>query len=161
MIVDPSTKEIISSACDQIYAWNSCKDDSCHGKPESFSSHLNISSSCDPHDPLNSNSSSNRVKQPYTGVACLYTRQWAEQPSHPHSSYFWHPLRHAATVAIESSAARDRTLFPSEESNEASYQELDSENASWTSSPAKRQKTVCGNVSFAYTCYNLRNLNGV
>ncbi|QCE09516.1 cytosine deaminase [Vigna unguiculata] len=145
VIVDPSTKEIISSACDQIYSWNSCIDDSCNGKPESFCSHLNISSRCDPHEPLHSNSSSNRLKQPCTGAACLYTRQWAEQPPHSHSSYYWHPLRHSAIVAIESSAARDRNLFPSEGSNEASYQELDSENASWTSSPAKRQKTVCGN----------------
>ncbi|KAG2371566.1 uncharacterized protein HKW66_Vig0217400 [Vigna angularis] len=146
VIVDPSTEEIISSACDQIYSWNSCIDDSCNGKPESFCSHLNISCRCDPHEPLHSNSSSNRLlKQPCTGAACLYTRQWAEQPRHSHSSYYWHPLRHAAIVAIESSAARDRNLFPSERSNEASYQELDSENASWTSSPAKRQKTVYGN----------------
>ncbi|CAJ1956241.1 unnamed protein product [Sphenostylis stenocarpa] len=145
VIVDPSTKQIISSARDQIYAWNSCKDDSYCGKPESFNSHLNISSICDSHEPLHSNSSSNQLKQPYTGVACLYPRQWAEQQSHSQSSYYCHPLRHASIVAIESSAARDRNLFPSEGNNEASYQELDSENASWTNSPAKRQKTVCGN----------------
>ncbi|KAL1298857.1 hypothetical protein AAHE18_18G063200 [Arachis hypogaea] len=59
------------------------------------------------------------------------------------SSYYCHPLRHAAMVAVESSAARDRYLFPSEENNGEKPLELDHENPSSTSSPAKRQKTVC------------------
>ncbi|XP_020223190.1 tRNA-specific adenosine deaminase TAD3 isoform X1 [Cajanus cajan] len=145
VIVDPSTKQIISTACDQIFAWNTCKDDSCYRKPELCSSRTIIYSKCDPHEKLHSNSPSNQLKQPYTGVACLYPRQWAEQKSHPQSSYYWHPLQHAAMVAIESSAARDRCLFPREENSEAKYLELDSENSSWTSSPAKRQKTACAN----------------
>ncbi|RDX81231.1 putative inactive tRNA-specific adenosine deaminase-like protein 3, partial [Mucuna pruriens] len=143
VIVDPSAKQIISSACDQIFAWNTCKNDSCSRKPELFSSHPIISSRCDPHEPLHSNSSSNELKQPYTGVSCLYPRQWAEQQSHSQNSYYCHPLQHAAIVAIESSAARDRCLFPSEGNSEARHLELDRENSSWTSSPAKRQKTVC------------------
>lgn len=145
VIVDPSTKQIISSACDQIFAWITCKDDSCYRKPELSSSHSIVSSRCDPHEPLHSNSSSNELKQPYTGVACLYPRQWTEQQSHSQNSYYCHPLRHAAIVAIESSAARDRFLFPSDENSEARYLELESENSSWTSSPAKRQKTVGAN----------------
>lgn len=145
VIVDPSTKQIISSACDQIFSWNTCKDESCYKKPELSSSHPIISSRCDPHEPLHSNSSSNELKQPYTGVACLYPRQWAEQQSHSQNSYYWHPLRHAAIVSIESSAARDRFLFPSNENSEARYLELDSMNSSWTSSAAKRQKTGCAN----------------
>lgn len=149
MIVDPSTKQIISSACDQIFAWNTCKDDSCYRKPELSSSHPIVSSRCDPHEPLHLNSSSNELKQPYTAVACLYPRQWTEQQSHSQNSYYCHPLRHAAIVAIESSAARDRFLFPSDENSEARYLELESENSSWISSPTKRQKTVGANVSLS------------
>jgi len=63
-----------------------------------------------------------------------------------HSSYYCHPLRHAAIVAIESSAARDRRLFPNNESSREKYLELDHESPS-TSSPLKRQKTVSATVS--------------
>ncbi|KAJ1407456.1 Cytidine and deoxycytidylate deaminase domain [Sesbania bispinosa] len=145
VIVDPSAKQIISSARDQIFAWNTSKDDSCYRKPELFSSHP-VSNKFDPHELLHLNSSSNQFKQRYTDVACLYPWQWAEQQSQSQSSYYWHPLRHAAIVAIESSAARDRCLFPNEENSEEKYLELDHENPSWRSSPAKRQKTVCANV---------------
>ena len=151
MIVDPSVKQIISSARDQVFAWNTCKenssvDSSCNRKPEFFGSDL-ISNKFSPHEPLQVNGSSNQLKQPYTGVTCLYPWQWVEQQSRSQSSYYWHPLRHAAIVAIESSAARDRFLFPSEGNIEEKYLELEHENSSWTSSPAKRQKTVCAVVS--------------
>lgn len=146
MIVDPSAKQIISSARDEVVAWNTCKDDSSYRKSELFSSHP-ISNNFDPHNPLHLNRCSNQLKQPYTGVACLHPWQWAEQQSHSQRSYYCHPLRHAAIVAIESSAARDRCLFPNEGNNEEKYLELDHENPSCTSSPAKRQKTICANVS--------------
>ncbi|KAK7261153.1 hypothetical protein RIF29_27458 [Crotalaria pallida] len=149
VIVDPSAKQMISSARDQVFSWNTCKgnssiDSSCIRKPELFNSH-SVSPGFAPHDPLHLNGSSNHLKQPYTDVACLYPRQWAEQQSDSQSSYYWHPLRHAAIVAIESSAARDRSLFPSDGNSEERYLEPDHEN-SWTSSPAKRQKTVLANV---------------
>ncbi|KAL6562746.1 hypothetical protein OROGR_003753 [Orobanche gracilis] len=145
VIVDPSAKQIISSARDQVFAWNTCKDDSCSRKPELFSS-LPISNGLDPDEPLHLNSSSNQLKQPYKDVACLYPWQWAEQQSHSQNSQDWHPLRHAAIVAIEYSAARDRCLFPSEGNSEEKYLEMDHENPSCTSSPAKRQKIDCANV---------------
>lgn len=153
--MDPSAKQIISSARDQLFAWNTCKDNSsidssCYRKPE-FSSHSN-SNRFAPHEPLHLNGSSNQLKQPYTGAACLYPWQWAEQQSLSQSSYYWHPLRHAAIVAIESSAARDRCLFPSEGNNEEKYLELDHEN-SCTSSPAKRQKIIYANVSLLTSKY--------
>ncbi|XP_057457554.1 tRNA-specific adenosine deaminase TAD3 isoform X2 [Lotus japonicus] len=145
VIVDPSAKQIISSARDQVFAWNTCKDDSFSRKPELLSSHP-ISNRFDPDKPLYSNSSCNQLKQRDTGVACLYPWQWTEQQSHSQSSHDWHPLRHAAIVAIESSAARDRCLFPSEGNSEEKYLEMDHENPSCTSFPAKRQKTVCATV---------------
>ncbi|XP_061353654.1 tRNA-specific adenosine deaminase TAD3 isoform X2 [Gastrolobium bilobum] len=133
-----------------VFAWNSCKEDSSidssfYKKPELLSSNP-ISNGFTPHEPLHTNGSSNQLKQPYKGVACLYPWQWAEQQSHSQSSCHWHPLQHAAIAAIESSAARDRSFFPSEGNNEEKYLELDHENSSWTSSPTKRQKIVCANV---------------
>ena len=142
--MDPSAKQIISTARDQVFAWNPCKDDSCYRKPDFFSSQ-SISNSLDPEKPLHLSSYDHR-KQSYTGVACLYPWQWAEQQSHSHSSYYCHPLRHAAIVAIESSAARDRRLFPNNEGSREKYLELDHESPS-TSSPLKRQKTGSATVS--------------
>nr|XP_029144291.1 tRNA-specific adenosine deaminase TAD3 isoform X2 [Arachis hypogaea] len=150
VIVDPSAKQIISRARDQVFAWstnkeNSSIDSSCNRKSE-FSSSDVISNNFATHESFQVNESNNQLKQPYTGVACLYPWQWAKQQLHSQSSYYCHPLRHAAMVAVESSAARDRYLFPSEENNGEKPLELDHENPSSTSSPAKRQKTVCTTV---------------
>lgn len=145
MIVDPSDKQIISTARDQVFAWNTCKDDSCYRKPDLFSFQT-ISNRLDPKKPMHLRSSCNHLKQPYTGVACLYPGQWTEQQSQSQSSYYCHPLRHAAIVAIESSAARDRRLFPNDEGSKEKYLELDHESPC-TSSPSKRQKTVSASVS--------------
>ncbi|XP_050363060.1 tRNA-specific adenosine deaminase TAD3 isoform X2 [Argentina anserina] len=76
----------------------------------------------------------------YTGVCCLYPWRWAEQESDT-SSCSLHPLRHAAIVAIESSAARDIHLFPSFGKIDDTHSEIDSTHSSSTGSPAKRQKT--------------------
>jgi tRNA-specific adenosine deaminase 3 len=145
VIVDPSAKQIISTARDQVFAWNTCKEDTCYKKPDLLSSHP-IANSLDPQKPLHLRSPCNHLKQSYTGVACLYPWQWAEQQSNSQSSYYCHPLRHAAIVAIESSAARDRRLFPNDEGSKEKYLELDHESPC-TSSPSKRQKTVCATVS--------------
>ncbi|MED6224528.1 hypothetical protein PIB30_085017 [Stylosanthes scabra] len=128
VIVDPSAKQIISSARDQVFAWSTNKENS--------SSDL-ISNK------FATNESNSHLKQPYTGVACLYPWQWAKQQLHSQSSYYCHPLRHAAMVAVESSAARDRYLFPSEQNTGGKYMEPNHENPSSASSPAKRQKIVC------------------
>ncbi|XP_045822578.1 tRNA-specific adenosine deaminase TAD3-like isoform X2 [Trifolium pratense] len=144
VIVDPSAKQIISTARDQVFAWNTCKDDSCCNKPDLLSSHP-IANSLDPQKPLHLRSSCNHLKQSYTGVACLCPWQWAEQQSNSQSSYYCHPLRHAAIVAIESSAARDRRLFPNDEGSKEKYLELDHESPC-SSSPSKRQKTVGATV---------------
>ncbi|MED6159448.1 hypothetical protein PIB30_042455 [Stylosanthes scabra] len=137
VIVDPSAKQIISSARDQVFAWSTNKENS--------SSDL-ISNKFATNESFQVNESNNHLKQPYTGVACLYPWQWAKQQLHSHGSYYCHPLRHAAMVAVESSAARDRYLFPSEQNTGEKYIELDHENPSSASSPAKRQKTVCTTV---------------
>ncbi|XP_045813021.1 tRNA-specific adenosine deaminase TAD3-like isoform X2 [Trifolium pratense] len=144
VIVDPSAKQTISTARDEVFSWNTWKDDSCYKKPDLLSSHP-IANSLDPQKLLHLRSSCNHLKQSYTGVACLYPCQWAEQQSNSQSSYYCHPLRHAAIVAIESSAARDRRLFPNDEGSKEKYLEFDHESPCM-SSPSKRQKTVCATV---------------
>ncbi|KAF7824923.1 putative inactive tRNA-specific adenosine deaminase-like protein 3 isoform X2 [Senna tora] len=120
-------------------------DSCCFRKPELSSSHP-VSDIVAPNDPLHLNSSFDELKQPHMGVACLYPWLWAEQQSLAQGLSNWHPLRHAAIVAIESSAARDRLLFPSMGNNEEKYLELDHEKSSCTSSPAKRLRTIPENV---------------
>ncbi|CAL0332161.1 unnamed protein product [Lupinus luteus] len=149
VIVDPSAKQIISNARDQVFAWSTCEvdsdiDSSCIKKPGLFNSR-SISTGFAPRESFHLNGSSNQLKQPFTSVSCLYPWQWAEQQSQSQSSYYCHPLRHAAIVAIESSAARDRRLFPSEGNIEERCLEFDHEK-SWPSAPAKKQKTTCANV---------------
>lgn len=98
------------------------------------------------HETLLSNSSPDEPMQLYTGVSCLWPWRWAEHQSH--ASSFWHPLRHAAVVAIEYSAARDRRLFPGlgQIGNQCNQQ--DHKLSSSISSQAKRQKTNLEKVSF-------------
>ncbi|KAI4331972.1 hypothetical protein L6164_016916 [Bauhinia variegata] len=143
VIVDPSAGQVISSARDDVFTWNSCKDNS---KKSDFSSCNPISNRVAPNELLHLNGLSNDYKQPYTSLACLYPWQWAEEQSHEQCSSYCHPLRHAAIVAIESSAARDRHLFPSVENIEEKCLELDYSVSSPTNSPAKRQRTDCENV---------------
>lgn len=144
--MDPSAKQVISSARDEVFARNSCKDhcstdSSCIKKPE-FPCFHPISESLAPSDPSHLNGSSNQLKQTHREVACLNPWRWAERQSLSQGLHNWHPLRHAAIVAIESSAARDRFLFPSAGNIEEKYLQLDHEKSSRISSPAKRQRTV-------------------
>ncbi|KAK1361839.1 tRNA-specific adenosine deaminase-like protein 3 [Heracleum sosnowskyi] len=64
--------------------------------------------------------------------------QWAEQQSQ--ASCFRHPFHHAAMVAIENSAARDRYLFPASEPVGDNCCQADFVDSPLTVSPSKRQK---------------------
>ncbi|KAL3648964.1 hypothetical protein CASFOL_005367 [Castilleja foliolosa] len=104
VIVNPSTGHVIASARDHVLSCNATEYDA----------------NKIPRDPICKN------------VACLHPLGWIEQQSRS-NPVSWHPLQHAAIVAIENSAARDRRLFP------ASDQE-DDEVSCTTGSPLKRQK---------------------
>ncbi|XP_024031611.1 uncharacterized protein LOC21395848 isoform X2 [Morus notabilis] len=144
LIVDPSVKRVISSACDQTCSWDTPEDKNvlktcCFKQPKAFNSNTDCEGtvSC---KTLHSNGFPVEEKQLYAHVSCLFPWGWAEQQAHM-GSCRWHPLRHAAIVAIESSAARDRHLFP----NLCDIQDkpVDTDNVQSTSmgSLAKRQKT--------------------
>ncbi|XP_010252376.1 PREDICTED: probable inactive tRNA-specific adenosine deaminase-like protein 3 isoform X2 [Nelumbo nucifera] len=66
-------------------------------------------------------------------------RQWKEKHQYAGKNYAWHPLRHAALVAIENAAARDRHLFPGLGNSGLSIQ-VDHMQSSSIINPAKRQK---------------------
>lgn len=129
VIVDPGTKQIIASARDQVNSW--------HPRPSEASNGVAI-------DVTVSSNVESCNQQPFATVSCLNPWQWPQQLSH--SSPFWHPLRHAAMVAIEESAARDRLLFPSSENSEDKADEFNSDQ--YNSSPAKRPRTIEPGVLF-------------
>lgn len=127
--MDPQAKHVIASAHDQI-----C--------PCSTSTKENGINGCSGH-PEVPHSNPSKVSPV---VSCLSPWQWAQQTSHTASCYL-HPLRHAAMVAIESSAARDRRLFPGVEHDTDKSNGVDNIHSASTSTPAKRQKTEFANVS--------------
>ncbi|KAJ9562102.1 hypothetical protein OSB04_007262 [Centaurea solstitialis] len=92
IIVDPSTNQVIASARDQVHSCSCSINHACRTQN---------------HDNMLLNSSATEPELSYGGVSCLNPWQWSNQ-----NSCSWHPLRHAAIVAIEHSAARDRRLFP-------------------------------------------------
>ncbi|PON34888.1 Cytidine deaminase, homotetrameric [Parasponia andersonii] len=139
VIVDPLFKQTIATAHDQIHSWDIAADNletGCLKKHSAFDSNTDSEGMVTLPPP----GFSDGTKQLYTGVSCLYPWGWAEQQP-VLSSSCWHPLRHAAVVAIESSAARDRHLFPS--LGEIQDEPTDGDNTQKESmgSQAKRQKT--------------------
>lgn len=139
VIVDPSAKQIIASACDQVNSWHprpseATTEAESFKQSEAVTSHAN-SNGVARHGTLSSHGISCN-QQSFTTVSCLNPWQWPQQSSHPSS--YWHPLRHAAMVAIEASAARDRHLFPSSEDIRDKADEFGSDQ--YNSSPAKRPR---------------------
>ena len=140
VIVDPSTKQVISSACDQDLSRTGCK----------FKT--NMETNCFKHEPFTPTSTSesenhqtlfashvSNLKGLHICVSCLPPWGWTEQQL-PESSISWHPLRHAAMVAIEHSAARDRLLYPDSGHSGAEMIEEGYLVPSSTGLPSKRQK---------------------
>ncbi|XP_076944103.1 tRNA-specific adenosine deaminase TAD3-like isoform X2 [Bidens hawaiensis] len=124
VIVDPSTNEVIARARDQV---NFCSRPINHEVTKN-------------HDNMLLNSSvTKEPKLLYDGVSCLNPWLWSSQQ--PCDS--WHPLRHAAIVAIEDSAARDRNLFSGGRNN---CFEIDRVGPALTS-PSKKQKTESMHVN--------------
>ncbi|KAI3874978.1 hypothetical protein MKW98_019551 [Papaver atlanticum] len=84
VIVDPSVKQVIATANDQT----------CQAISASIVDDGN--------------------EESYSGVACLYPWNWTEQNfvAAGNIDCSWHPLRHAALVAIEQASSRDKRLYP-------------------------------------------------
>ncbi|KAL3342053.1 hypothetical protein AABB24_026193 [Solanum stoloniferum] len=107
VIVDPSTKQVIASACDQVISSASLANEvSKEGSCSNYIENLKASNLENQQTSL-LDGSIGELKHITNNVACLHPWQWALR-----SSGCWHPLRHAAIVAIEYSAAGDLQLFP-------------------------------------------------
>lgn len=141
VIVDPSTRQVIASSRDQVLPCDALtnatsSESGCSKQPEA-TTHYDADK-MEKNPILLTKCSSNEANQSYKNVSCLHSWGWLEQQSH--LSYdSWHPLRHAAIVAIENSAARDRLLFPLND-QDAEFAQEDYMVPSPTSSPLKRQK---------------------
>ncbi|KAI9200316.1 hypothetical protein LWI28_005849 [Acer negundo] len=149
VIVDPSVNQIIASACDQTCSLYSSKAESCvqncTKQPEVYGSRHDSSVVAD-HVDVSSNGSHDEPKQRHIGASCLNPWQLAQQKLQTTSSS-WHPLWHASIIAIESSAARDRRLFPGLGQDGDKSNGVDSIQSSSTSTtPTKRQKTDSTNA---------------
>ncbi|XP_041007291.1 tRNA-specific adenosine deaminase TAD3 [Juglans microcarpa x Juglans regia] len=148
VIVDPSVKQVIASARDEICSWNTCNNKSSIQTSSSQQLEVCITRSISnvvTDDSLLSKASTNELGR-FTDVSCLYPWRWAEQQLSSPNSCYWHPLRHAALVAIESSAARDRLLFHGSREIEDKSFDMEHIQSPSTGSPAKRQKLNMKNV---------------
>ncbi|KAE8682315.1 Cytidine/deoxycytidylate deaminase family protein [Hibiscus syriacus] len=148
LIVDPLAGQIIASACDDVCSWhmgtNEAKTKTCHFKQsEGFTSGADANRIAR-DTTLLSNGLSDNLQKCDTTVSCLNPWQFSQQ-SLDTSPCYCHPLRHAAIVAIEASAARDRHLFPCSGHSEKLY-EVDSTHSSPSGSPEKRQRVTLENV---------------
>ncbi|CAI9753259.1 unnamed protein product [Fraxinus pennsylvanica] len=146
VIVDPSTMQVIASSRDQVLSCNtlikrSNGETCCSRLPEATQyetietgDRQSLLSKCSSIDALT-----------YNRVSCLNPWSWLEHKLHT-SSGSWHPLQHAAIVAIENSAARDRHLFPGDGHISDEFVREDYK-MSPTGSPLKRQKINLANVN--------------
>ncbi|KAJ4975628.1 hypothetical protein NE237_000734 [Protea cynaroides] len=145
IIVDPSVRQVIASACDQTGVWDNPTGNTIfeirHGEQvEVSTAHEFDSNGVAISEKSLSDCKSNDHILSYTGVSCLYTWRWREQKPCARSPRYWHPLRHAALGAIEYASARDRRLFPGSNS-EGQPIHGDHMQSSSMSLPPKRQKT--------------------
>ncbi|XP_050213998.1 tRNA-specific adenosine deaminase TAD3 isoform X2 [Mercurialis annua] len=150
VIVDPSVQQIIASGCDQIFSRHvptkkSSIENGHFIQPTSVtsSSHSNKVAT---HISMFPNNADDRSERLELFVSCLNPWQWSRQQLDVTSSCYCHPLRHAPIVAIESSAERDRLMFPGVFHTEEKYLNAELEQTSIAGFPTKRQKTSLANV---------------
>lgn len=117
IIVDPSGMQIIAKATDQTHQHDtSLEKNKCAGvKADNSCSFPEATEEKDGNLLLSSSHVCNGLNMQ---VSCINPWGWmkqrpAEQKTLPSEGGFpWHPLKHAAIVAIENAAERDRMLFP-------------------------------------------------
>ncbi|WOG82061.1 hypothetical protein DCAR_0101221 [Daucus carota subsp. sativus] len=142
VIVNPASNQVVARSCDQVFSQNNPSTRNSAGEgylePCKLTS-SSISNGLQTYTNSSSNSSFNEQKRTYGGVSCLHPWQWAEQQSQ--ASCFRHPFHHAAMVAIDNSAARDRYLFPASEHIVDKCCQAEVMDSPSTVSPSKKQKT--------------------
>lgn len=162
VVVNPSTMQIIAKATDQTLQHDSLKSNKCAelNSDSPFSS-LEVTEKKGSRLFL-SNSNVSKCNSLNMEASCLNPWGWmkprpSEQKSLPCEGGFpWHPLRHAAIVAIENAAERDKVMFPSIISSTKPNSDGNMEYYSVNES-AKRLK-VDRNVSFVTPIFYLFNV---
>lgn len=151
VIVDPLSRETIASATDETCR---CPSSESNGLLATSSPSLSNAIGLVPGNKDSAKKLSfNQSGQSYSEVCCLYPWGWIAQRHNENCTAncgrnnFCHPLRHAALVAVEKAAARDRHLFPGLGSLKDSSHLSDSSKDPSDSAPAKRQKTNNPEVS--------------
>ncbi|GLT57597.1 hypothetical protein SLA2020_305580 [Shorea laevis] len=132
VIVDPSAKQIIASACDQVSMWCNPPSETSIERSNFKQSEvvtLHADSNGVARDVTLSSNGLSINQQSFATISCLNPWEWPQQLLNT-SSCYWHPLRHAAIVAIEASAARDRHLFPGLGNNGDKAYEFDNDHSS-------------------------------
>ncbi|XP_015698863.1 tRNA-specific adenosine deaminase TAD3 isoform X2 [Oryza brachyantha] len=117
VIVDPSTMQIIAKATDQTLQHDNLNSNKCAelNSDSPFSSH----EAAEKKEPFLSSSHVSKCNILSMEASCLNPWAWMKQRSSEQKSlpceggFPWHPLRHAAIVAIENAAERDKVMFPS------------------------------------------------
>ncbi|KAJ6757780.1 hypothetical protein OIU74_026950 [Salix koriyanagi] len=147
VIVDPSVQQIITNGCDQIFSWHApmnktCIRNDCIEQSTNLDSHQSNGVASTVTEVL-PHASPSEPESLSCAVSCLNPWKWSEQQSDTANSYYWHPLRHAAIVAIESSADRDRRLFP--DLGDAEEKSFETSQSSHVVAMVKRQKTSVAN----------------
>ncbi|KAL8115892.1 hypothetical protein AgCh_022402 [Apium graveolens] len=143
VIVNPTSNQVVARSCDQVFSQKNTSTRKNIGagylEPCETTSSPSIISGLQTHTSSTSNSSFNKQKMPYSDVSCLHPWQWTEQQSQ--ASCFRHPLHHAAMVAIENYASRDRYLFPASKDVGDKWCQADFGDSPLTIVPTKRQTT--------------------
>lgn len=160
IIVDPSSMQIISKATDQTHQRDTClkgnkcaivNGDNVCSFPEAIEDKVSTSLP----------SSSRFCNGLDREVSCINPFGWMKQRSTEQKTlsseggFLWHPLWHAAVVAIENAAERDRMMFPTSTSSTTEPKlNGDVENCS-DDEPAKRLKIVAKVSLATYIVYRL------
>ncbi|XP_020178204.3 tRNA-specific adenosine deaminase TAD3 [Aegilops tauschii subsp. strangulata] len=147
IIVDPSSMQIISKATDETHQHDGFLERNRCVNVEADGAH-SLAETTEDNDGRLLLSSSHASHCLNLEVSCINSWGWTKQRSSEQKTlsseggFLWHPLRHAALVAIENAAERDQKLFhtstsPRTESNLNGDMENCSDNE-----PAKRPKIV-------------------
>ncbi|XP_024012079.1 probable inactive tRNA-specific adenosine deaminase-like protein 3 isoform X2 [Eutrema salsugineum] len=146
VIVDPSVRRIIASETDQVYPSSTPRDmTTTETSPFNETGDDRVTNAS---SQIFLNGIIEKLNGSLSDVACLNPWQWCLQPHETEKCSQWHPLRHASIVAIESSSARDRYLFP----NSAESVSPDHVLPSDADIPAKKQKTSSHSPNVQKNC---------
>ncbi|KAG6473797.1 hypothetical protein ZIOFF_067715 [Zingiber officinale] len=153
VIVDPVSRKVIASANDQAHPLLTTSEPSAR-----YGCIDRCGATTVPHEshPYTAGSNQNTTVQKFSlctcsdifaGVSCLNPWEWTAQELGKQNAlvksenkFTWHPLRHAALVAIENAAERDRKLFPNSEVLKSKSEALDVLLHTADKCPSKRQK---------------------